>query len=118
MRFYRNKMRHALPTQAKQKFALDSCRYLQQECFYVTYLPVRPDTGLASIMAFNNEIGVEQPLEEEGSEVAVCSGSACTSASLEPSEVLRAPGVDEGMVHTSVRFGIGRLQRKQRFIWR
>ncbi|KAG0468862.1 hypothetical protein HPP92_018190 [Vanilla planifolia] len=64
MRFYRNKKRHALPRQAKQKFALDSCRYLQQECFYVTYLPVRPDTGLASIMAFNNEI---QPLEEEGS---------------------------------------------------
>jgi cysteine desulfurase len=42
-------------------------------------------------------------------EVAVSSGSACTSASLEPSYVLRAPGVDEDMAHTSIRFGIGRF---------
>lgn len=42
-------------------------------------------------------------------EVAVSSGSACTSASLEPSYVLRALGVDEEMAHTSIRFGIGRF---------
>ncbi|GMH41000.1 hypothetical protein BSKO_08910 [Bryopsis sp. KO-2023] len=42
-------------------------------------------------------------------EVAVSSGSACTSASLEPSYVLRALGVDEEMAHTSLRFGIGRF---------
>ena len=42
-------------------------------------------------------------------EVAVSSGSACTSASLEPSYVLRALGVDEDMAHTSIRFGIGRF---------
>lgn len=41
--------------------------------------------------------------------VAVSSGSACTSASLEPSYVLRALGVDEEMAHTSIRFGIGRF---------
>ena len=41
--------------------------------------------------------------------VAVSSGSACTSASLEPSYVLRAIGVDEEMAHTSIRFGIGRF---------
>jgi cysteine desulfurase len=41
--------------------------------------------------------------------VAVSSGSACTSASLEPSYVLRAIGVDEELAHTSIRFGIGRF---------
>eukprot|EP01094_Clydonella_sp_ATCC50884_P010870 TRINITY_DN2068_c0_g1_i1.p1 TRINITY_DN2068_c0_g1~~TRINITY_DN2068_c0_g1_i1.p1 ORF type:complete len:426 (-),score=181.93 TRINITY_DN2068_c0_g1_i1:6-1283(-) len=40
---------------------------------------------------------------------ALSSGSACTSASLEPSYVLRALGVDEEMAHTSIRFGIGRF---------
>lgn len=42
-------------------------------------------------------------------EVAVSSGSACTSASLEPSYVLRALGVEEELAHTSIRFGIGRF---------
>ena len=42
-------------------------------------------------------------------EVAVSSGSACTSASLEPSYVLRALGVDEELAHSSIRFGLGRF---------
>ncbi|KAH0908972.1 hypothetical protein HID58_032293 [Brassica napus] len=46
-------------------------------------------------------------------EVAVSSGSACTSASLEPSYVLRALGVDEDMAHTSIRFGIGRFTTEE-----
>lgn len=41
-------------------------------------------------------------------EIAVSSGSACTSASLEPSYVLRALGVDEELAHTSLRLGLGR----------
>ena len=41
--------------------------------------------------------------------IAVSSGSACTSASLEPSYVLRAIGVGEELAHTSIRFGIGRF---------
>jgi len=41
--------------------------------------------------------------------VALSSGSACTSASLEPSYVLRALGVNEEVAHTSLRFGVGRF---------
>jgi cysteine desulfurase len=45
--------------------------------------------------------------------IAVSSGSACTSASLEPSYVLRALGVDEELSHTSLRIGIGRYTTKE-----
>jgi cysteine desulfurase len=41
--------------------------------------------------------------------LSVSSGSACTSASLEPSYVLRALGVEEDMAHTSLRIGLGRF---------
>jgi cysteine desulfurase len=45
--------------------------------------------------------------------LSVSSGSACTSASLEPSYVLRALGVEEDMAHTSLRIGLGRFTTEQ-----
>lgn len=46
-------------------------------------------------------------------DLAVSSGSACTSSSLEPSYVLRALGVDEALAHTSIRFGFGRFTTEE-----
>lgn len=79
--FYKDKKKHIITTQTDHKCVLDSCRFLQQRGFDVTYLPVqsnglvdmnqlkaaiRPDTALISVMAVNNEIGVVQPLAEIG----------------------------------------------------
>lgn len=46
-------------------------------------------------------------------EIALSSGSACTSATLEPSYVLKALGVGEELAHTSIRFGLGRFNTEE-----
>lgn len=46
-------------------------------------------------------------------DVAVSSGSACTTAQLEPSHVLRAVGVTDRLIHSSLRFGLGRFNTEE-----
>jgi cysteine desulfurase len=46
-------------------------------------------------------------------EIALSSGSACTSASLEPSYVMRALGVGSDLAHSSIRFGLGRFNNEE-----
>ncbi|BBK42392.1 cysteine desulfurase IscS [Allostella vacuolata] len=79
--FHRDKKRHIVTVVTEHKCVLDSCRYLEEEGFRVTYLPVQQnglldldqlraaiedDTVIVSVMAVNNEIGVIQPLAEIG----------------------------------------------------
>ncbi|WDM84879.1 IscS subfamily cysteine desulfurase [Ehrlichia sp. JZT12] len=59
--------------------------------------------GESIIMAINN--------------LAVSSGSACTSASLEPSYVLRALNIEKDLEHSSIRFGIGRFTTKAEILY-
>lgn len=80
-KFYADKKNHLITTQTEHKCVLSSCRYLENEGFKVTYLPVQPNgvvdlellaktitekTSLVSVMSVNNEIGVRQPIEEIG----------------------------------------------------
>lgn len=80
--FYAKRGKHVITTQTEHKCVLDSCRFLEQEGYDVTYLPVqmstgrvdmdelqaaiRDDTILISVMAVNNEIGTLQPIREIG----------------------------------------------------
>jgi cysteine desulfurase len=79
--FYKEKKNHIITVVTEHKCVLDSCRYLEQEGFSVTYLPVQANglidlaeleaaitdqTVIVSVMAVNNEIGVIQPIAEIG----------------------------------------------------
>jgi len=65
------------------------------------------------IMNFSFEYVEGESLIMAIKNIAVSSGSACTSASLEPSYVLRSIGLGPELAHTSIRFGIGRFTTQE-----
>ena len=71
------------------------------------YLNGHPSQNYPGILNMSFEYIEGEALMMAIKNVAVSSGSACTSASLEPSYVLRSLGVGEDLAHTSIRFSFG-----------
>ncbi len=99
-----------MPEECKRTFALrERLRKGIMDQLTETYLNGHPTErlpGNANIsFAYVEGEGMMMGIKD----VAVSSGSACTSASLEPSYVLRALGVGDELAHSSIRFGIGRF---------
>jgi cysteine desulfurase len=67
---------------------------------HVTNISVKHVEGEALLLGFNKN-------------VAISSGSACTSASIEPSYVLKALGLSDDIAHSSLRFGLGRFTTEE-----
>ncbi|HMT74192.1 MAG TPA: IscS subfamily cysteine desulfurase [Chitinophagaceae bacterium] len=72
----------------------------EQRLPHVTNISFKYVEGEGLMMGFNKNI-------------AVSSGSACTSASLEPSYVLKALGLGDDLAHSSLRFGLGRFTKEE-----
>jgi cysteine desulfurase len=92
----RERLRHGLQSQVSDTFVNGSLEHRLPGNLNISFAYIE---GEAMLMGLKD--------------VAVSSGSACTSASLEPSYVLRALGVEEEMAHTSIRFGLGRFNTEE-----
>lgn len=84
-----------------------------QEKLEETYLNGHPTEHLPGNLNLSFAFVEGEGLMMGINKVAVSSGSACTSASLEPSYVLRALGVGDELAHSSIRFGIGRFNTEE-----
>ncbi|QEL19423.1 IscS subfamily cysteine desulfurase [Limnoglobus roseus] len=106
--------RKEMPEESKKTFALrERLRKGIMDQLPETYLNGHPTErlpGNANIsFAYVEGEGMMMGIKD----VAVSSGSACTSASLEPSYVLRALGVGDELAHSSIRFGLGRFNTEE-----
>jgi len=102
--------RHEMPFEAKRTSAMRD--RLKEKLFAALpeiYLNGSPEHRLPGNLNVSFAYVEGEGLMMALKDVAVSSGSACTSASLEPSYVLRALGIGEELAHTSIRFGIGRF---------
>lgn len=78
-----------------------------------TYINGDPDNGVPGIFNISFNFVEGESLIMALKDLAVSSGSACTSASLEPSYVLRALGRNDELAHSSIRFSIGRFTTEE-----
>jgi len=72
-----------------------------------------PDNRLACSLNISFEFVEGESMLMGMHGIAVSSGSACTSASLEPSYVLRALGIGDELAHSSIRFSLGRFTTEE-----
>jgi cysteine desulfurase len=92
----RDKLRHQFETELDEVFINGSMEHRLPHNLNISFAYVE---GESLLMGIND--------------VAVSSGSACTSATLEPSYVLKALGVGDDLAHTSIRFGLGRFNTEE-----
>ena len=105
---------HEMPTESKRIAALrnrlqDQIMENLDEC----YLNGHPTQRLPHNLNISFAYVEGEALLMGVKEIALSSGSACTSATLEPSYVLRALGVGSDLAHSSIRFGLGRFTTEE-----
>ena len=96
MRGLRDRLRESIFSQLDEVFVNGSMTHRLPNNLNISFAYVE---GESMLMGIND--------------IAVSSGSACTSATLEPSYVLKALGVGEDLAHTSIRFGLGRFNTEE-----
>jgi cysteine desulfurase len=94
--YLRDKLRNTLETELDEVFINGSMEHRLPHNLKISFAYVE---GESLLMGIND--------------IAVSSGSACTSATLEPSYVLKALGVGDDLAHTSIRFGLGRFNTEE-----
>jgi cysteine desulfurase len=94
--YLRDKLKNKLETELDEVFINGSMEHRLPHNLNISFAYVE---GESLLMGIND--------------IAVSSGSACTSATLEPSYVLKALGVGDDLAHTSIRFGIGRFNTEE-----
>src|ERR1700683_2178376 len=96
MAFLRDKLMHKLQSELDETYINGTMEHRLPNNLNISFAYVE---GESLLMGIND--------------IAVSSGSACTSATLEPSYVLKALGVGEDLAHTSIRFGLGRFNTQE-----
>jgi cysteine desulfurase len=96
MRYLRDKLMHKLQSELDEVYINGTMEHRLPNNLNISFAYVE---GESLLMGIN--------------EIAVSSGSACTSATLEPSYVLKALGAGDDLAHSSIRFGIGRFNTEE-----
>ena len=96
MAFLRDKLKHKLESELDEIYINGTMEHRLPHNLNISFAYVE---GESLLMGIND--------------IAVSSGSACTSATLEPSYVLKALGVGDDLAHSSIRFGIGRFNTEE-----
>lgn len=107
-----------MPTETERLIYLrEKLRRTIQDAVDETYVNGHPEKRLPGNLNISFNFVEGESLLMGLKDVALSSGSACTSASLEPSYVLKALGASDELAHSSLRFGIGRFNTEEEIDW-